>query len=82
MDTDNKALVAEEKPRRTDKQIWGIYIALCLISIVELYSASSHEVTAAYVVSPVLRHVGFLFIGLVLLVLLQRSPYKKFYRLS
>lgn len=24
-----------------DKYIWGIYIALCIISLVELYSASS-----------------------------------------
>ncbi|MDE6654270.1 MAG: FtsW/RodA/SpoVE family cell cycle protein [Muribaculaceae bacterium] len=74
--------IAEEKPKRTDRQIWGIYIALCLISIVELYSASSHEVTAANVLSPVIRHVVFLGIGLVLILLLQRTHYKKFYRWS
>lgn len=74
--------VAEEKPKRTDRQIWGIYIALCLISIVELYSASSHEVTAANVLSPVIRHVLFLAAGLVIILLLQRTHYKKFYRWS
>lgn len=82
MEAENKAIAVEEKPRRTDRQIWGIYIALCLISIVELYSASSHEVTAANVLSPVIRHVVFLAVGLVLILLLQRTHYKKFYRWS
>ncbi len=70
----------EEKPKRIDKQIWGIYIALCIISIIELYSASSHEVTAANVLAPVIRHIMFLVIGLILMILLQRTHYKKFYR--
>lgn len=82
MEQENKPVLTEEKPRRTDKQIWGIYIALCLISIVELYSASSHEVTAANVLSPVIRHVVFLGIGLILILLLQSTHYKKFYRWS
>lgn len=70
----------EEKPKRIDKQIWGIYIALCIISIIELYSASSHEVTASNVLAPVIRHIMFLVIGLILMILLQRTHYKKFYR--
>ena len=70
----------EEKPKRIDKQIWGIYIALCIISIIELYSASSHEVTAANVLAPVIRHIMFLVIGLIFMILLQRTHYKKFYR--
>lgn len=82
MEQENKAVLTEEKPKRTDRQIWGIYIALCLISIVELYSASSHEVTAANVLSPVIRHVVFLGIGLILILLLQSTHYKKFYRWS
>lgn len=30
-----------------DKHIWGIYIALCALSIIELYSASSREIAAS-----------------------------------
>lgn len=69
----------EDKPKRTDRQIWGIYIALCIISIIELYSASSHEVTAANIFAPVVRHVVFIIIGLVFMIMLQRTHYKKFY---
>lgn len=67
-------------PKRTDKHIWGIYIALCIISIVELYSASSHEIKASNVFAPVIRHIIFLVAGLLLMLWLQRTHYKKFYR--
>lgn len=66
------------QPRRTDRHIWGIYILLCLISIIELYSASSHEVKATNVYAPVLRHVLFLVIGLGCMLVLQRTHYKYF----
>ncbi len=67
-----------EQPRRTDRQIWGIYIMLCIISIIELYSASSHEVTATNIFGPILRHVMFLLAGLVIMLGLQRTHYKYF----
>ncbi len=70
----------QEQPRRTDKQIWGIYIMLCIISIVELYSASSHEVTASNIFGPIIRHVMFLLVGLVIMLGLQRTHYKYFLR--
>ena len=43
------APTASDDPRlaplaKGDKHIWGIYILLVIISIVELYSASSREV--------------------------------------
>lgn len=71
---------ALQVPKRTDKHIWGIYIALCLISVVELYSASSHEIKASNVFAPVIRHVCFLIGGLIVMLWLQRTHYKKFYR--
>ncbi len=71
---------AVEAPKRTDKQIWGIYIALVIISLVELYSASSHEVTATSIMAPIVRHAGFLFIGLVIMLTLQNIHYKHFLR--
>ncbi|MCM1451275.1 MAG: FtsW/RodA/SpoVE family cell cycle protein [Clostridium sp.] len=70
------------QPRRTDKQIWGIYIALCIISIIELYSASSHEVNASNVLGPVIRHVVFLLVGLMFMIYLQNQHYRKFLRWS
>lgn len=63
-----------------DKHIWGIYIALCLISIVELYSASSREVAASSigVYGPILRHGAQLLGGFLIVVAVQRLHYGKF----
>lgn len=66
---------------RADKHIWGIYIMLCLISLIELYSASSREVNvhgALGVFGPLVRHVGLLVIGLGMMLYIQRVPYQKF----
>lgn len=67
---------------RGDKHIWGIYIFLCLISIVELYSASSREVAkAGYgVYGTILRHGGQLLLGFFLLYYIQKIPYQRFYK--
>lgn len=70
------------QPRHTDRQIWGIYIALCLISVVELYSASAFLVTSSDIISPVAKHVMFLAIGLCIMLFLQRQHYKKFLKWS
>lgn len=77
-DTDKK----QPQPRGYDKQIWGIYIALVIISIIELYSASSHEVEASNVLAPVIRHVMFLVVGLVLMFRLQSTHYSRFVKWS
>lgn len=63
-----------------DKHLWGIYIALCLISIVELYSASSREVasSAIGVYGPILRHFGQLVLGFGIVVAVQRIHYRHF----
>ncbi len=77
------ALVVDEiQPRRTDKQIWGIYILLCLVSVIELFTASSHEVRATNVFAPVIRHVMFLGVGLVLMLALERTHYRNFFKWS
>lgn len=70
-----------EANARSDKHIWGIYIMLCLISLIELYSASSREVNVHGVLGvfgPLVRHVGLLVIGLGLMLYIQRVPYQKF----
>ncbi|MDE6197995.1 MAG: FtsW/RodA/SpoVE family cell cycle protein [Muribaculaceae bacterium] len=72
---------AEVKPRvRTDHHIWGTYILLVLVALVELFSASIQEVSDNSIFNPVLRHGGFIAAGLVLMLLLQKIHYRHIYR--
>lgn len=64
------------QPRRADPYIWGIYIALLVISVIELFSASSSEVSASNVYMPLIRHGMFLVGGLGLVLLIQNVHYK------
>lgn len=70
---------AEIAPRQhSDRYIWGIYIVLLAISMVELYSASSTEVTAGSIYAPLIRHSIFLAVGLGIVLLFERIHYKYF----
>lgn len=60
---------------KSDPYIWGIYLMLLLISVIELYSASASEVVGSNVYAPLIRHGMFLGIGFVLLYLVQRTHY-------
>lgn len=68
--------------RHGDKYIWGVYIALCIISIIELYSASSREVASAGVYGPIVRHLSMLLAGFGIVWTLERMHYKWFYALA
>ena len=69
------------RPRpRSDRYIWGIYILLCLVSIVELFSASSREIVNGNVLFPLMRHVMLLFAGFLIMLLLQRMHYNWVYK--
>lgn len=63
-----------------DKHIWGIFIALCIISVIELYSASSREVASSSigVMGPILRHLAMLSAGIGLTWILSRRHYSFF----
>lgn len=64
-----------------DKHIWGIFIALCIISVIELYSASSREVVSSGtfgVFGPIVRHCMMLLMGALVVIGLSRVPYKYF----
>lgn len=63
-----------------DKHLWGIYILLVIISVVELYSASSREVAEAGmgVYGTIVRHAAMLLAGFGIIYFLQRTPYQKF----
>ncbi len=62
---------------RGDSTLWIVFIALCLVSVVEMYSASS---TLAYQAAnhsaPVMRHVAFLALGALLAVGVHLIPYR------
>jgi cell division protein FtsW len=60
-----------------DVVIWFVFFALCVVSVIELYSASSQ---LAYgeesYISPVLRHAGFLVAGIVMAFGIHLIPVK------
>ena len=70
---------AADMPAHGDKSIWGIFIMLCLISVIELYSASSREVAAAGVYGPIMRHVFFLTLAFGIIWGLEKVHYKWFF---
>lgn len=74
------AAVSGKPETHADKHIWGIFLFLCLISIVELYSASSREVSLGSfgVYGPVVRHGGMLLAGVCIVYLLQTVHYRNF----
>jgi len=69
------------KPR-TDHYIWGIYISLLIISVIELFSASSQEIEVNDIYGPIIRHARFLAIGIVLMLFIQRFHFKYIYKLT
>ena len=68
-----------KKYLKGDVTLWAVFIGLCLISIMEMYSASS---TLAYKAmshtAPILRHVVFLGAGAFIAFLVHMVPYKYF----
>ncbi len=60
-----------------DPWIWGIYITLLIISVVESYSASSSEIAAQGIYMPIVKQCVFLGIGALCVVFLQRVDYNK-----
>lgn len=60
---------------KSDPFIWGIYGMLILIAIVELFSASTTEVSGDNVYAPLIRHGLFLAMGLGIILGLQKVHY-------
>lgn len=61
-----------------DRVIWIIFFLLCLISLVEVFSATSTLVYKQGVWGPILKHAAFLAGGAFLIVLVQNIPYNIF----
>lgn len=77
-----RAQAAVAKSRKPDPYLWGIYIALLVVSVIELFSASSSEVSASNVYGPLIRHSIFLVLGLGIVLLFQSIHYIKISNLS
>ncbi len=73
------ASVSRPKP---DPYIWGIYIMLLMVAVIELFSASSAEVSGGNVYMPLIRHAIFLALGLGLVLGLQNTHYGYFSRFA
>lgn len=64
---------------RSDRYLWGIYLMLLIFSVVELYSASSSEVSGNNVYHPLIQHATYLFLGFCVVCVMQNIHYK-YYR--
>lgn len=69
-------------PNKPDKYIWGTYLFLLLVSIIEVYSASSTEIKTENVYSPLWSHIKFLVASFLLVCLFQKIHYKFFRNLT
>lgn len=62
-----------------DKGVWMIYFFLCMISLVEVYSASSRlTFEGGHHWDPMVSQAGFLLLGLVVILFVHRIPCKWF----
>lgn len=62
-----------------DKGVWMIYFFLCMISLVEVYSASSRlTFEGGHHWGPMVSQAGFLLVGMVIILFVHRIPCKWF----
>ena len=62
-----------------DKVIWMVFFFLCMISIIEVYSASSSlSYKSGNYMVPVIRHIGLLFLGLGTMICMLKVKCKFF----
>ncbi len=62
-----------------DKVIWMVFFFLCMISIIEVYSASSSlSYKSGNYMAPVTRHIGLLFLGLGTMICMLKVKCKYF----
>lgn len=74
--TDKEDSAAVTVRPRPDKYLIAFYVALCIISVVELYSASSREVSSGNIFGPLLRHLTMLVLGIVICIGASRVKLK------
>lgn len=68
---------AAVKPKkRIDHHLWGTYLLLVMIALIELFSASVQEIRADDIFSPLIRHGRFIAAGLAVMLALQYIHYR------
>ncbi len=78
---DESAVQTAKAKVRTDHHLWGTYIILVIIAIIELFSASIQEVDDGEIFRPIMRHGAFIIGGLVCMLLIQKIHYRYVYAL-
>jgi len=73
---------APARVSKADPYIWGIYILLIIVSVVELFSASASEVSGSNVYAPLIRHGLMLAIGFAIMMGMQKIHYVYFSRFA
>lgn len=62
-----------------DKVVWAVFIVLCVISLVEVFSATSTIVYRQHNHwAPILRHATFLMLGVGVILFIHNIPYRFF----
>ncbi len=62
-----------------DLYIWGTFCFLLVVSIIELFSASSQEVHVGDIYGPIIRHGRFLGIGILIMLGIERVHFRVLY---
>lgn len=73
------AETALPRSKHVDHHLWGTYLLLVFIAIVELFSASIQDVRGDNIFDPILRHGGFLLLGFALMLIIQHIHYRYVY---
>ena len=64
---------------RGDRVVWIVFFALCIVSVVEVFSAlSTLTYKSESFIDPILRHAVFLGVGLLVVLVVHRIPCRYF----
>ena len=70
---------ANETKNKIDNYVIGIYITLCILAVIEAFSASAREIAmAGSVYKPILKHIFFLGVGTLLMTYIAKKEYTWF----
>ena len=71
-------IFSKSKLPKMDTYILGVFITLCVVSVVESYSASSREIaTSGSIIAPTLKHIFLLGLGSLVMLIVSRIHYNK-----
>lgn len=77
--TQSPEAAAIPRKKQVDHHLWGTYLLLVFIAIVELFSASIQDFKGANIFDPILRHGMFIVVGLIIMLVVQKIHYRWVY---